>query len=86
MDLLAHDLLTATFWLDVRKAQDPSREFGPSPTAAWMALRKIVPLLPPSGEVPTRSRAMTAAEFLRSTPATVFYPGGPPMPESTENR
>jgi histidine ammonia-lyase len=86
VDLLAHDLLTATFWLDVRKAQDPSREFGPSPTAAWQAFRKIVPLLPPSGEVPTRSRAMTAAEFLRSTPATAFYPGGPAMPDSPENR
>jgi histidine ammonia-lyase len=86
VDLLAHDLLTAAFWLDVRKAQDPSREFGPSPTAAWQALRKIVPLLPPAGEVPTRSRAMTAAEFLRNTPATAFYPGGPPMPDGAENR
>src|SRR5580692_3176783 len=27
-DLLAHDLLTATFWLDVRRAQDPARKFG----------------------------------------------------------
>src|ERR1700722_6929910 len=31
-DLLAHDLLTATLWLDVRKAQDPSRNFGDGPT------------------------------------------------------
>jgi histidine ammonia-lyase len=84
--LLAHDLLTATFWLDVRKTQDPSREFGGGPTAAWLALRKIVPLLPPSGEIPTRSRAMTSAEFLRSTPATLFYPGGLPMPASSENQ
>jgi histidine ammonia-lyase len=85
-DLLAHDLLTAAFWLDVRKAQDASREFGPGPTAAWLALRKIVPLLPPAGEIPTRSRAMTCAEFLRTTPATVFYAGGPPMPVPSENR
>jgi histidine ammonia-lyase len=85
VDLLAHDLLTAAFWLDVRKAQDPSREFGQSPTAAWQAFRKIVPLLPPSGEVPTRSRAMTSAEFLRTTPATIFYADSPPMPASSEN-
>ena len=38
--------LTATLWLDVRKAQDPSRNFGDGPTAAWTAFRKIVPLLP----------------------------------------
>jgi histidine ammonia-lyase len=85
-DLLAHDLLTATFWLDVRKAQDASREFGSAPTTAWLALRKIVPLLPPAGEIPTRSRAMTSAEFLKTTPAALFYPGGPPMPAASENQ
>jgi histidine ammonia-lyase len=78
LDLLAHDLLTAAFWLDVRKTQEPSREFGQAPTAAWLALRKTVPLLPPAQEIPSRSRAMTAAEFLRTTPATLFYQGNPP--------
>jgi histidine ammonia-lyase len=85
-DLLAHDLLTATFWLDVRKTQDGSREFGAAPTAAWLALRKLVPLLPPAEVIPTHSRAMTAAAFLRSTPASTFYAGSAPMPRSSENR
>ena len=85
-DLLAHDLLTAAFWLDVRKVQDASREFGSGPTAAWLALRKIVPLLPPPGEIPTRSRAMISAEFLKSTPVAVFYPSHLPMPGSSENQ
>jgi histidine ammonia-lyase len=85
-DLLAHDLLTATFWLDVRKTQDGSREFGAGPTAAWLALRKLVPLLPPADVIPTHSRAMTAAAFLRSTPASTFYAGSAPMPRSSENR
>ena len=84
-DLLAHDLLTATLWLDVRKAQDPSRNFGDGPTAAWTAFRKIVPLLPVLDGVPTQSRSMTAAAFLRSTPAATFYRGGEPMPRSSEN-
>jgi histidine ammonia-lyase len=84
-DLLAHDLLTATFWLDVRKTQDASREFGAAPTAAWLALRKLVPLLPPAEGIPTHSRAMTAAAFLRTTAAAAFYPGSPPMPHTSEN-
>ena len=84
-DLLAHDLLTATFWLDVRKTQDASREFGAGPTAAWLALRKLVPLLPPSDVIPIHSRAMTAAAFLRATAAATFYPGSPPMPRTSEN-
>ena len=84
-DLLAHDLLTATLWLDVRKAQDPSRNFGDGPTAAWTAFRKIVPLLPVLDGVPTQARSMTAAGFLKSTPAATFYRGGEPMPRSSEN-
>jgi histidine ammonia-lyase len=84
-DLLAHDLLTATLWLDVRKAQDPSRNFGDGPTAAWTAFRKIVPLLPVLDGVPTQSRSMTAAAFLKSTPAATFYRGNEPMPRSSEN-
>jgi histidine ammonia-lyase len=83
-DLLAHDLLTATLWLDVRKAQDPSRSFGEAPTAAWTAFRKIVPTLPRADEVPSQSRPTTAAAFLRATPAGNFYAGGAPMPRSTE--
>jgi histidine ammonia-lyase len=79
-DLLAHDLLTAAFWLDIRKLQDASREFGAAPTAAWVALRKTVPLLPPADEIPTQSRPMTVAAFLRSTPAGSFYAGTQPMP------
>jgi len=84
-DLLAHDLLTATLWLDVRKSQDPSRNFGDGPTAAWAAFRKIVPLLPDMEGVPTQSRPMAAAAFLKSTPASRFFAGGETMPRSSEN-
>jgi histidine ammonia-lyase len=84
-DLLAHDLLTATLWLDVRKSQDPSRNFGDGPTAAWSALRKIVPLLPDMDGVPTQSRPMAAAAFLKSTPASTFFRGSETMPRSSEN-
>src|SRR3984885_11773415 len=59
-DLLAHDLLTATLWLDVRKAQDPSRSFGDGPTAAWTAFPRIVPGLPGLGGGSSQSRPMGA--------------------------
>jgi histidine ammonia-lyase len=84
-DLLAHDLLTATLWLDVRKSQDPSRNFGDGPTAAWAAFRKIVPLLPDMDGVPTQSRPMAAAAFLKNTPASTFFAGGETMPGTSEN-
>jgi histidine ammonia-lyase len=83
-DLLAHDLLTAAFWLDVRKTQDASREFGSAPTAAWIAFRKIVPVLPPAEGTPAQSRPTAAAAFLRASPAAAFYAGAQPMPPSSE--
>ena len=83
-DLLGQDLLTATLWLDVRKAQDPARNFGAAPTAAWAAFRKVVPTLPTMEGVPSQSRPMAASTFLRSTPAANFYTGAP-MPRSAES-
>ena len=35
--------LTASYWLDVRKAENPARDFAPAPTAAWIAFRKLLP-------------------------------------------
>ena len=83
-DLLAHDLLNAAFWLDVRKKQDPTREFGAAPTAAWQALRKRVPLELGASKPPAESLPVTAAAFIRTTPAASFYAGGAAMPAGSE--
>jgi histidine ammonia-lyase len=85
-DLLAHDLLNAAFWLDVRKVQDPAREFGAAPTAAWHALRIVVPLELEDQEHAAQSPAVAAAAFIRATPASTFYTGGAAMPASSEQR
>jgi histidine ammonia-lyase len=83
-DLLAHDLLNAAFWLDVRKRQDPTREFGAAPTAAWQALRKRIPLELGGSKAPAESLPVTAAAFIRATPAASFYAGGATMPVGSE--
>jgi histidine ammonia-lyase len=74
--LLATDLSTGTRWLDVRKKQDPSREFGPGPTAAWQAFRKVMPLQPDQAAPPPGPGAagLTALTFLKSHPAWNFFP------------
>jgi histidine ammonia-lyase len=78
MDLLGLDLLEASLWLDVRKTQDAARSFGPAVTAAWLALRKQVPLDTESTSPATESRETVAAAFVRSTPAATFYRGTSP--------
>jgi histidine ammonia-lyase len=74
LDLLGFDLIEGSLWLDVRKAQDPAREFGLAPTAAWRAFRAQVPLSQDPGSSDLRSASALAAEFLRKTPATAFLP------------
>ena len=80
MHLAAQDLLTAAHWMKVRKAQDPSRSFGKAPTEAMGALQSVIP----SGQQATDRRAtpvgMIVYNFMRDTPATTFYPGGPQRP------
>ena len=80
-DLLGQDVLTGAFWMDVRKAQDPARGFGPGPTAAWTALRQVLPFKLPDG-APSRPAAVVIRDFLQSHPAASLFAGGPPMPGS----
>lgn len=73
MDLLGYDLLEASVWMDVRKAQNGDRNFGPAPTRAWTALRKIVPLQADPNKTATQSDAMLAASFVHTTDPATFY-------------
>jgi histidine ammonia-lyase len=64
--LLAEDLLTGTFWLDLRKAQNPAIVFGAVPAAVWSAFRKDCP-------EPNRATHANAENFLRSNRPATFY-------------
>ena len=80
MKLLAHDLMTASYWMDLRKAQDGSRQFGAAPTAAWSAYRQVSPWQAPAAARPDRPAQDLALEFLITHPASGFYAAGPAMP------
>jgi histidine ammonia-lyase len=86
MQLLGYDLLTSTYWMDVRKAQDAKWSFGQAPTAAWMAFRKAVPWQQDLDTRPEIPYGVVAYEFLQSTPASTFYPAGPAMPATEGER
>ena len=81
MDLLGHDLLQASLWMDVRKAQDPKRNFGQAATDAWFAVRKAVPLRTDPSKMPIQSNQMLAAAFVKAVPASTFYAGSKPPGE-----
>jgi histidine ammonia-lyase len=72
--LLGEDLLTATFWMDVRRAQEPGRDFGRAPTAAWTAFRQAVPWQQPREGRPQRPVGNIIYAFLTAHPAAEFHP------------
>src|SRR5579871_7036600 len=85
LDLLSQDLLTASVWMDARRAQTPQRRFGPAPTALWEAFRKVVPLQP-AAVIPAESEDARAAAFVRTTDPADFYGGAPPPQTSGQSR
>ena len=79
--LVANDLLSGARWMDVRKVQDPSRSFGPAPTAAVAALRQVVPLAPRQRSLGPETPTEKAIRFIQTTPATNFITDDPPRPD-----
>jgi histidine ammonia-lyase len=80
-DLLAEDLISGAFWLDVRRVQNPSRLFGEAPTAAWTSFRQALPLRAEDPKAADLAIHEVAAKFIAEHPATLYFgsvPGGPP--------
>jgi histidine ammonia-lyase len=78
--LLAQDLMTAAYWMDLRKVQDPKRAFGPAATAAWTAYRQVSPWQAAPADRPERPAEGLAVAFLRAQRATTFWPDAGRLP------
>lgn len=72
--LLGEDLLTATFWMDIRRVQSPGRDFGRAPMAAWTAFRGAVPWQQKPQARPSQPVGGIVLAFLTAHPAAEFYP------------
>ncbi len=73
IELLGEDLLTGSYWLDLRKSRNPERSFGASPTAVWSAFRTVLPFDGAGPDSATQPIHEIAANFIRSHPASNFY-------------
>jgi histidine ammonia-lyase len=78
--LLAQDLLSGSYWIEVRKAQDPARAFGPGPTAALAALRRVVPWQADPADRPQEPLGQTTYRFLKEHPVAQIYPAALAVP------
>ncbi len=68
--LLALDVRSAAFWMDLRRLQTPARMFGDGPTAAWTAFRKVHPF----ALAPGQGGGYASYDFLKDTPARSLFP------------
>jgi histidine ammonia-lyase len=86
VELLAEDLLTGTYWLDLRESQNPGRSFGASPMAVWSAFRGVLPF---NGAAPAAAAEPIheiAAAFIRSNAAAKFYQDNAREPDAQARR
>lgn len=72
--LLGEDLLTATYWMDIRRVQQPDRNFGRASTAAWASFRQAVPWQQARRDRPSRPVGDIVHAFITAHPAAEFYP------------
>jgi histidine ammonia-lyase len=86
LELLAEDLLTGTYWLDMRKSQNPSRTFGASPTAVWTAFRSTLPFNGAGPNSATQPIHDIAATFIRGNAAANFYQDNAREPDTPARR
>jgi histidine ammonia-lyase len=86
IELLAEDLLTGTYWLDLRKSQNPARTFGASPTAVWTSFRATLPFDGIGAASATQPIHEIAAAFIRSHAAANFYPDNAREPDAALRR
>ena len=72
MHILSYDLLHATYWLDVRKAQDAKRNFGAAATGVWQAFRKDLPWQMEPDKREDVPYGLVAFRFLMNNEASQF--------------
>jgi histidine ammonia-lyase len=75
LQLIALDVATSTFWMDIRRIQEPARTFGVAPTPAWQAYRTVVPWQAAAGTRPLVPLPTLAYSFVSANDAADFLRG-----------
>jgi histidine ammonia-lyase len=82
VELLAEDLLTGTYWLDLRHRQNPSIAFGQASTAVWNDFRAVLSFEGKQQVAVPMPVHQVAADFIRAHPAARFYLNNEREPEA----
>ena len=85
LPLLGQELLTTSYWLNLRQIQGQQlelpRSFGAAPTAVWQAFRQVVPWQMDPLHRPEVPPGALAYSFLQANSPAVFFPAAAKEPK-----
>jgi histidine ammonia-lyase len=84
--LVAQEMLSASYWMELRKAQNPSRSFGVSPVAALEALRRVIPWQQEADLRPELPAGELVYGFMQAVPAATFMGSAAAEPTAVRAR
>lgn len=84
MRLLAEELASATYWMEVRKAQNPGRSFGGPATAALHSVRSVLPWQ--DSDPPALPQGDLLYAFMQANPAAAYMGSDAAGPSSSTVR
>jgi histidine ammonia-lyase len=86
MRLLAEELASGSYWMEVREAQNPGRSFGAAPVAALDSLRAVVPWQ--ATDRPELPQGNLMYAFMQANPAAAYMgaDAAPPTVETAKVR
>jgi histidine ammonia-lyase len=84
--LVAQEILSASFWMEVRKAQNPDRSFGAAPTSALQSLRAVLPWQLATDLRPELPAGELVYSFMNAVPAATFMGADGAEPTAVRSR
>jgi histidine ammonia-lyase len=84
--LIGQEMLSSSYWMEVRKAQNPARSFGVAPANALAGLRAVIPWQLAADQRPELPAGELVYSFMQANPAAAFMGGAAAEPTSVRKR
>ncbi len=84
--LVAQEMLSSSYWMEVRRQQNPARSFGVAPANALAALRAVIPWQQATDLRPELPAGELVYSFMQANPAATFMGGAAAEPTAVRKR
>jgi histidine ammonia-lyase len=84
--LVGQEMLSSSYWMEVRREQNPARSFGVAPANALAALRAVIPWQLAADQRPELPAGELVYSFMQANPAAAFMGGVAAEPTAVRKR